>query len=167
MFVFHVSHGASLPTGKVTSVEGRKRLGHRSNAPLDLEEARFPSGDFRKTGPIGLPPLAELVRLGSSDQSRQGRALLTASSTPVITVVLPTFNGEAYVRESVESVLSQDTDDFQLIVCDDASTEDTWSIVESYRGPRCRLLRNEKNRGLFPTLNRLIREARSPWVHLF
>lgn len=91
---------------------------------------------------------------------------MKASSTPAITVVLPTYNGGAYVRESIESVLSQDTDDFELIVCDDASTDDTWSIVESYRGPCCRLLRNEKNRGLFPTLNRLIREARSPWVHL-
>lgn len=92
---------------------------------------------------------------------------MRASINPAITVALPTHNGEAHVRESIESVLSQDTDDFELIVCDDASTDDTWSIVESYRGPHCRVLRNEENRGLFPTLNRLMREARSPWVHLF
>jgi glycosyltransferase involved in cell wall biosynthesis len=92
---------------------------------------------------------------------------LSTRGIPAITVALPTYNGQAYVRESIDSILAQDTDDFELIVCDDASTDDTWSIVESYRGPRCRLLRNEKNQGLFPTLNRLMREAQSPLVHLF
>jgi hypothetical protein len=40
-------------------------------------------------------------------------------------------------------------------------------MLQEYAGPRCRLLRNEKNQGLFPTLNRLMAEARSRWVHLW
>jgi hypothetical protein len=86
---------------------------------------------------------------------------------PTISVVLPTYNGSRYIRESVESVLAQDTDDFDLIICDDGSSDKTWSLLQPYAGPRCRLLRNERNRGLFPTLNRLIGEAPSAWVHLW
>lgn len=86
---------------------------------------------------------------------------------PAITVVLPTFNGAVYVGESVESVLSQDGVDFELIVCDDGSSDETWEILQQYAGPRCRLLRNETNIGLFPTLNRLMAEARGDWVHLW
>jgi glycosyltransferase involved in cell wall biosynthesis len=72
------------------------------------------------------------------------------------------------VRESVESVMAQDIEDFELIVCDDHSTDATWSILQQYGGDgRCRLLRNQTNLGLFPTLNRLVREARSDWVHLW
>jgi glycosyltransferase involved in cell wall biosynthesis len=87
---------------------------------------------------------------------------------PAISVVLPTYNGAAYLRESVESVMTQDSDDFELIVCDDRSTDTTWSMLQQYGGDaRCRLLRNETNLGLFPTLNRLVRETRGEWVHLW
>ena len=94
---------------------------------------------------------------------------MTASSTSPagITVVLPTYNGARFIRESVESVLAQDISDFELIICDDGSTDGTWEIVQAYAGQRCRVLRNDGNRGLFPTLNRLVAEARSPWVHLW
>ena len=90
------------------------------------------------------------------------------SAGPAIAVALPTWNGAAFVRESVESVLAQDNADFELIVCDDASRDGTWAMLEPYAvDARCRLLRNETNRGLFATLNRIVREARSPWVHLW
>jgi glycosyltransferase involved in cell wall biosynthesis len=80
---------------------------------------------------------------------------------------LPTFNGEQYIGESLESVLSQDEQDFELIVCDDGSTDATPEIVHGCVDPRVRLIRNGRNRGLFPTLNRLMREARADIVHLW
>lgn len=85
---------------------------------------------------------------------------------PAISVILPIHNGSAYLRESVESVLAQDTDDYELIVCDDASSDDTWTLLQQYSA-KCRLLRNEAKLGLFPTLNRLMSEARASWVHLW
>jgi glycosyltransferase involved in cell wall biosynthesis len=89
-------------------------------------------------------------------------------SGPAITVVLPTHDGSAFVRESVESVLAQDMADFELIVCDDGSRDGTWTMLQAYAADaRCRLYRHEGNRGLFPTLNRLVRAARSRWVHLW
>lgn len=86
---------------------------------------------------------------------------------PSISVVLPTYNGATHVRESIESVLAQDFSDFHLIVCDDGSTDDTWTILSEYAGPNCTLIRNDTNRGLFPTLNRLMNQAQSDWVHLW
>jgi len=53
------------------------------------------------------------------------------NGVPTITVVLPTYNGAALLRESVESVLAQDTD-FELIVCDDHSKDATWSMLQTY-----------------------------------
>jgi glycosyltransferase involved in cell wall biosynthesis len=86
---------------------------------------------------------------------------------PAISVVLPTYNGEPFVAEAVESVLRQDTDDFELVICDDASSDSTWETLSRYTDPRIKLLRNPENRGLFPTLNRLMHEARGRWIHLW
>ncbi len=87
--------------------------------------------------------------------------------TPAITVVLPTYNGAEFVQESIESVLAQDLESFELIICDDASTDDTWHMLQAYAGPNCRIVRNDVNLGLFPTLNRLMAAAQSPWIHLW
>src|ERR1019366_7115172 len=86
---------------------------------------------------------------------------------PRVTVALPTYNGADHLRESIESVLAQELDDFQLLVCDDGSSDDTWSIAQKHAGRRCIVMRNDRNQGLFPTLNRLMGEARSEWVHLW
>lgn len=90
-----------------------------------------------------------------------------SAPSPSISVILPTYNGARHVRESIESVLAQDLGDFRLVVCDDGSTDDTWTIVNKYAGPRCTILKNSANRGLFPTLNRLMGEVQTDWVHLW
>ena len=77
------------------------------------------------------------------------------------------FNGARFIRACVDSILAQDTDDFELIVCDDASSDETWTILNSYSYKRLRLIQNADNRGLFPTLNRLMSEATGSLVHLF
>jgi glycosyltransferase involved in cell wall biosynthesis len=100
------------------------------------------------------------------DESNRDQSVRDTAA-PSIAVILPTFNGEAFVRESIESVLSQEFPSFELIVCDDASTDATWSILQEYSSERCKVVRNTENRGLFPTLNRLMEETRSEWVHLW
>ncbi len=84
-----------------------------------------------------------------------------------ISVVLPTYNGLPYVKQSVESVLNQTYTDFEFLICDDASTDGTWEYLQSLQDPRIKLFRNSQNKGLFPTLNFLIRQANAQWIHLW
>lgn len=66
--------------------------------------------------------------------------------TPKVSVVLSSYNHAKYLRQSIDSVLSQDYSDFELIIWDDASTDDSWEIISSYRDDRIRAFRNETNR---------------------
>ena len=51
---------------------------------------------------------------------------------PTISIGLPVFNGENYLAEAIESILNQTWTDFELIICDNASTDRTWEIVSDY-----------------------------------
>jgi glycosyltransferase involved in cell wall biosynthesis len=88
-------------------------------------------------------------------------------SGPRISVVMPVYNGRRYLAESIESVLAQEYGDFELVVCDDGSSDDSMAVLRDYTDPRIRLLTNPANRGLFPTLNRLIGEARGKFVRFW
>lgn len=83
---------------------------------------------------------------------------------PELTVLLPVYNGEAYLREAIDSILEQTFDDFELLIVNDASQDESVAIIESYTDKRIRLLHNETNLGLAATLNRGLAEARSRWV---
>lgn len=73
---------------------------------------------------------------------------------PKVTVLMPTYNVEPYVRESIESVLNQTFTDFQLLVMDDHSTDGTLDVVRKINDSRIRIVQNEKNVGLAENLNR-------------
>ncbi len=73
--------------------------------------------------------------------------------SPVISVIVPAFNHEAYVVEALESVLAQSLDDLELIVIDDASRDGTWDAIHSVRDPRIRAVRHATNQGAHQTLN--------------
>lgn len=74
--------------------------------------------------------------------------------TPLVSVLIPAYNCEAYVIEAVSSMLSQTFSDFELLVIDDGSTDSTRKLLESMHDPRIRLVTNESNIGLIGTLNR-------------
>lgn len=86
-------------------------------------------------------------------------------SVPTISVVLPVHNGEAYLREALESILAQTFRDFELIGIDDGSTDGTLAILEEYakRDDRVRIVSREQ-RGLVATLNEGIDLARGAWI---
>jgi glycosyltransferase involved in cell wall biosynthesis len=86
------------------------------------------------------------------------------SSRPRVTVLLPVHNGARFLRASIDSVFEQTFRDFELLVIEDASTDETPSILASYGDERLRVLRNEGNLGLTPTLNRGLREARGEYI---
>ena len=82
-----------------------------------------------------------------------------------VSVLLPLYNGEAYIREAVESVLAQTRRDFELLILDDGSRDGSLAIVQEIarRDPRVRVISRE-NRGLTETLNELLAAARGELV---
>ena len=83
-----------------------------------------------------------------------------------LSVVMAVRNGEPYVREAIESVLSQSIGDFEFLIVDDASTDTTRQIVSLYerRDARVRLLCNARTLGPYPSANRALHEARGEFV---
>jgi GT2 family glycosyltransferase len=84
--------------------------------------------------------------------------------SPKVTVLLAVHDGAPFVRHALESVLAQTFADFELLVVDDASADNTVEIVQSLADSRVRLLRNERNLGQVSSLNRGLREARGQYV---
>jgi glycosyltransferase involved in cell wall biosynthesis len=73
---------------------------------------------------------------------------------PSVTVLMSVYNGERYLSEAVDSVLHQTFTDFEFIIVNDGSTDDTTAILASYDDPRIVLVQNETNLGLTRSLNR-------------
>jgi len=84
--------------------------------------------------------------------------------SPPVTVLMPAFNAAAFVAQSVRSILNQSFRDFELLVIDDGSSDDTPGIVTSFRDSRIRLVRHAENKGLVATLNEGLRISSSPLV---
>jgi len=85
---------------------------------------------------------------------------------PRYSVVMPAFNTEVYIGEAIESILNQSVPDWELIVIDDGSTDDTAEVAGRFRDPRIRV-RTQSNRGLSATRNRGIRESRGDMIIFF
>lgn len=78
---------------------------------------------------------------------------------PKITVVLTSFNHAKFIRETIDSVIDQTFSDFELVIWDDASTDDSWAIINSYSDPRIKAFRNEVTmRGVYG-INKAISEV--------
>ena len=76
------------------------------------------------------------------------------TARPTVSVLMTAFNRERYIGPAIESVLAQTFTDFELIVVDDCSTDDTVEVARSYLSdPRVRLVQNERNLGDYPNRN--------------
>jgi glycosyltransferase involved in cell wall biosynthesis len=80
---------------------------------------------------------------------------------PTVTIGLPVFNGEVFIRQTLESIVQQTFTDFELLIGDNASTDSTIAICTEFAGrdPRIRILTSDTNRGAAPNYNRLVHEA--------
>jgi glycosyltransferase involved in cell wall biosynthesis len=83
---------------------------------------------------------------------------------PRISLILPIYNGEAWLHQCVQSVLDQTFTDFELLIGDDASADGSREIVAGFSDSRIRVRQSDVNAGLFRNLNRLLREAKAPLV---
>lgn len=87
-------------------------------------------------------------------------------NSPSVSLCVPTYNGQTYLRECLESALAQTFTDIEVLIIDDASTDDTRSIVDEFkrRDPRLSFHRNTTNLGLVGNWNKCIALARGPWI---
>ena len=84
--------------------------------------------------------------------------------TPLVSIIMPTYNCGRFIHESIDSVLSQTYRNWELLIVDDCSTDETEAIMRSYTDPRIRYMRNEQNMGAAMTRNRALREAKGRYI---
>jgi glycosyltransferase involved in cell wall biosynthesis len=88
------------------------------------------------------------------------------ASHPRVSVIIPAYNRAHLVQRAIDSVLAQDFRDFELLVIDDGSTDDTAEMVARNHDPRLRLIRNPENLGIPRTRQRGLEEARGDYIAL-
>lgn len=83
---------------------------------------------------------------------------------PVISVLMAIYNGERFAKEAIESILDQTFTDFELILIDDCSNDNTLQIMKQYDDPRVVIIENERNLGLARSLNRGLEVAHGKYI---
>jgi glycosyltransferase involved in cell wall biosynthesis len=89
---------------------------------------------------------------------------MSSLRVPRVSVCIPTYNYGHFLGAAIESVLGQEFDDFELVVVDNASQDDTPAVVARYHDPRLRLHRNDRNIGLFGNFARSLEIATGEFV---
>ena len=82
----------------------------------------------------------------------------------LVSVIMPTYNCGRFIRESINSVLAQTYTNWEFLIVDDCSTDDTEAIVHTYQDTRIRYMRNTQNEGAAMTRNRALREAKGRYI---
>lgn len=83
---------------------------------------------------------------------------------PLVTVLMPLYNTEKYIGEAVESILNQTYTNFEFIIIDDASTDNSVAIVQSYQDSRIQLIVKPQNTGLTVSLNMGLKLAKGKYI---
>jgi len=89
-----------------------------------------------------------------------------STNKPLVSVLMPAFNAQKYLREAVDSILNQTYSNFELLILNDGSSDQTQVILDSFSDPRIKLLQHEKNQGLVCTRNDLVAAARGKYIAL-
>lgn len=85
---------------------------------------------------------------------------------PLVSVVMPTYNAEKYVKEAIESILGQSYKNIELIVIDDGSDDHTLEIIKSFKDKRLLIFVNNNNKGISYTTNRGIEASKGKYIAL-
>jgi glycosyltransferase involved in cell wall biosynthesis len=83
---------------------------------------------------------------------------------PEISVLMPVYNSEKYLKEAIDSILNPTFNNFELLVFDDCSTDRSVDIIKGYRDERIKLIQNNKNLGIPKNLNRGIDQAKGKYL---
>lgn len=82
----------------------------------------------------------------------------------LVSIIMPSYNAARYIKNSIESVRSQSYTNWELIIVDDCSTDNTDEVVAGIIDNRIHYLKNEKNSGAAVSRNRALREAKGRWI---
>lgn len=88
-------------------------------------------------------------------------------NTPVndlVSIIMPSWNTANYISETIQSVLNQTYQNWELLIVDDCSSDNTDSIIKSFSDKRIKYFRNEKNLGAALTRNKALMEAKGEWI---
>lgn len=84
--------------------------------------------------------------------------------SPKVTIVTITYNSSKFVRQAIESILAQSYTDYEYLISDDCSSDNTWEIIQEYKDPRIKAWRNKTNLGEYPNRNLTLKEARGEYI---
>ncbi|MCP4649291.1 MAG: glycosyltransferase [PVC group bacterium] len=87
-------------------------------------------------------------------------------SNPLISVLMPAYNAKQYIKEAIESIINQTFKDFEFIIIDDNSKDNTWDIIQEYAHKDSRIvaLKNDENLKLSKTLNKGLAQAKGKYI---
>lgn len=85
-------------------------------------------------------------------------------ATPKVSIIMPVYNAAKYLDETINSILNQTYNDFEFLIIDDGSTDNSLEILYSYNDHRIKILKNEKNIGYVKTLNKLIDISKGEYI---
>src|SRR6266702_8228484 len=78
---------------------------------------------------------------------------MTVTTKPKLSVIMPVYNAGKYLKEAIDSILCQSFKDYEFIIIDDGSTDDSSSIIGSYIDSRIKFIQNKRNMNLIASLN--------------
>ena len=82
----------------------------------------------------------------------------------LVSIITPSYNTAQFIAETINCVLAQTYTNWEMIIVDDCSKDDTDAVVAQFADPRIRYLKNEKNSGAAVSRNRALREAKGKWI---
>lgn len=84
--------------------------------------------------------------------------------SPLITVITVAYNSEAFIEETIESVLNQTIDEYEYIIIDDSSSDETWNIINRFHDKRIKKYKNSVNLGEYPNRNKALGLATGEYI---
>lgn len=85
-------------------------------------------------------------------------------SNPLVTVLMPVYNGEKFLAEAIKSILKQTFKDFELLIIDDCSTDNSCDIINFFKDSRIQLIKNKNNIGQSRTMNNGIKISKGKYI---
>lgn len=92
------------------------------------------------------------------------RASERIEGTPLLSFIVLSYNYQDYIRTTLQSILTQTVQDFEVIVVDDSSSDQSCEVVRSFKDPRIRLIVNDRNLGGAGSYNVAVQAARGEWL---
>lgn len=89
---------------------------------------------------------------------------MKSEKSKLVSIILPVYNGSVFIKEVIDSILSQTYKNFELLILDDCSTDDSFEIINQYYDQRIKIFRNKKNIGYVKGLNFLFKESKGEYV---